>query len=109
MKKLVRDLIPEIAQDESLYFYECKSQEEFRNLLWAKLNEETGEFLKSGELEELVDIIEVVDCILKFKGVTWEELHSQKVEKNKLRGSFNKRWVLDSESTTPNYSKSDIK
>lgn len=94
--KLVRDKIPEIISNSgSLPLYHYATSEEYYRLLCKKLIEEISEFIESDSLEELADICEVVESILKYKGVThgiFKEIVENKRNKN---GSFNDRIILE--------------
>lgn len=94
--KLVRDKIPEIISDSgSSPLYHYATSEEYYKLLCEKLIEEVSEFMESDSLEELADIYEVIESILKYKGVThgiFKEIVENKRNKN---GSFNDRIILE--------------
>lgn len=93
--KLVRDRIPEIieASDKSCKT-EILSQQDYINMLDAKLNEELTEYQESKSLEELADLLEVMEAVVKARGYTWEELLSIREEKRIQRGGFEKRILL---------------
>lgn len=94
-KKLVRDLIPNFfATSNDGYSYYTATDEEYFLLLRHKLLEEVGEFLSSNSLEELADIMEVIEALCKFLGMTPEELQKIKNEKQATRGGFNNKVIL---------------
>lgn len=59
-----------------------------------KLTEETQEYLQDPSLEELADILEVLEAIVKANGFTMEQLLDCKVAKKAKRGGFEKRIFL---------------
>jgi predicted house-cleaning noncanonical NTP pyrophosphatase (MazG superfamily) len=94
-RKLVRDKIPEIigrrgdkpviqVLDTDSYGFELKR----------KLQEEVREFVESGRVEELVDILEVVYSLASIEGVGQSKLEAMRRKKRKERGSFDKRILL---------------
>lgn len=96
--KLVRDNIPEIMINKG-----CKpvtkilTDEEYLTELNKKLLEEVNEYLEDNNIEELADIREVFNSILKAKGITEEELESVRIEKANKRGGFNNKIFLEYE------------
>lgn len=94
--KLVRDKIPEILKQKGLNPLTHTANEiEYWVKLKDKLKEEVNEFLINGNEEELVDILEVVDFICKFKNINKENLEKLKKKKAKERGSFNNKIILE--------------
>lgn len=93
--KLVRNRIPEIIAGEG-FVPETRvlDQDAYLEELNRKLTEETAEYLQSGELEELADILEVVEALCKAKGFSIEELSRIKAEKQAARGAFDDRIYL---------------
>lgn len=89
--KLVRDNIPDIIEAGNK---KCKTEivkgEERARLLNEKLQEEVDEYIVSGEIEELADIMEVIHSILHNRGVTVEELEAIRLKKKEERGGFSK-------------------
>lgn len=96
--KLVRDNIPEIMISKG-----CKpvtrvlNDEEYLNELNKKLLEEVNEYLVDNNIEELADIKEVFNSILKAKGISTDELESVRLDKAEKRGSFNEKIFLEYE------------
>jgi len=93
--KLVRDKIPEIIR--------CNGKEaevivlnnkEYYKYLIAKLHEEVQEFIESDDVEELADIMEVIDNVLKEKRVKWSDIIDIQKEKREKRGGFNEKYLL---------------
>lgn len=67
--KLVRDKISDIikSKGENCKF-EVLNDEDYKDFLDKKLNEEVAEYQSSKSLAELVDIIEVIYAIAKTRG-----------------------------------------
>lgn len=94
MKKLVRDLIPQTIRDSGLEPIAYRADaNEFMELLREKLLEETGEYLESGEAEELADCLEVLLALAQLHGLTAWELDQLRVRKRAERGGFDDRIV----------------
>lgn len=95
MKKLVRDLIPDIIDRsgrKSIYYK--ASQEEYRDLIKAKLLEEVNEFLEAENMEELADVLEVIDAIHSAYQFEKAIVQQVKEKKNAERGAFQEKIVL---------------
>jgi predicted house-cleaning noncanonical NTP pyrophosphatase (MazG superfamily) len=92
MYKLIRDLIPElIQQTEGICNYaEVKNDEFYYALLQDKLIEEVNEYLATGEITELVDVITVIKYIADVAKVDLKELYEEKLKTN---GGFEKRLI----------------
>ena len=93
--KLVRDQIPAIiARQGREANIRILSPEEYTCALEQKLDEETAEFHKEKNLEELADILEVVYALTEDLGSTKEELLEVYREKHEKRGGFRDRIFL---------------
>lgn len=93
--KLFRDRIPEIIEkDGKTCICETLSREQYIAMLDAKLNEELAEYQQSKALEELADLLEVMDAVVKARGYTWEQLTDIRKKKKEERGGFEKRILL---------------
>lgn len=93
--KLVRDKIPEIIEDDGKeYKMEVMDDEEYKEYLKDKLLEETEEYLRSGEVDELADVFEVVKTIAEDEGLGIADLEEMRKEKAKERGRFKKKIKL---------------
>ena len=69
--KLVRDRIPEIIEaDGKTCTWETLSEEAYLQLLDKKLNEELAEYQESKSLEELADLLEVMQAVIRARGWT---------------------------------------
>ena len=93
--KLVRDHIPKIIEDSGV---ECKikilSNEEYLEMIDAKLDEELAEYHKDQNIEELADLLEVIYAATVARGYTLEELETVRVKKAENRGGFEKKIFL---------------
>ena len=93
--KLVRDRIPEIIEaDGKTCVCATLSDENYISLLDQKLNEELAEYQESKSLEELADLLEVMQAVVKARGWTLEELERVRAEKAAKRGGFEKKILL---------------
>ena len=93
--KLVRDRIPEIIEaDGKTCICETLSHEDYLRLLDEKLNEELAEYQASKSLEELADLLEVMQAVVKARGWTEEELEQVRADKVAKRGGFEKKILL---------------
>ena len=97
MSKLVRDLIPEIIPKEKIdnYKFTTVNGEEYERLLKEKLIEEINEFLEAENLEELADVFEVLESIMKLKNFTYDALNKVKLAKKISRGGFEKQLLME--------------
>lgn len=94
--KLVRDRIPEtlkkLRKQPITHF---TNKNEYWKGLKKKLKEEVKKFLKKPSKKELVDILEVIYAICDFKKIAKEELERLRKRKEKERGKFKKKIILD--------------
>lgn len=97
MQKLVRDRIPAIIRAEGGEpSVRIATDDEIDDLLRAKLLEEVGEFLDSGDPGdpvELADVLEVVRALAERCGVDPDVLERLRAEKAAARGGFAARVV----------------
>ena len=93
--KLVRDRIPEIIEsDGKTCVCETLSDEDYISLLDQKLNEELAEYQESKSLEELADLLEVMQAVVKARGWTLKELEQVRADKAVKRGGFERKILL---------------
>lgn len=59
-----------------------------------KLNEELAEYQESKSLEELADLLEVIQAVVRVHGWTMEELEQVRTDKATRRGSFERKILL---------------
>lgn len=91
-RKLVRDRNPEIIEaDGKICVCETLTDEDYIHFLDQKLNEELAEYQESKSLEELADLLEVIQTVVKARGWTWEELERVRADKKVKRGGFEKK------------------
>ncbi len=97
-KKLIRDKIHEIYKFKDIHIAE---DEEYRQELTKKLQEEVDEFKEDESPEELADIMEVIYAIAEFKNISKEELEKLRQDKADKRGTFTKRVILKRQANQP--------
>jgi predicted house-cleaning noncanonical NTP pyrophosphatase (MazG superfamily) len=94
--KLVRDRIPEIIrQDGHIPVTHVAADDEYRQMLTAKLAEEVSEFSESGVVEEISDVLEVLRALCQCHGYSIEDVEQIRVNKRRERGGFEERIVLE--------------
>ena len=94
--KLVRDKITDIIEaDGRKAKYRILDNNEYRQELNSKLQEEVKEYLDDNNVEELADIVEVIYGILNSMDVTIDEFEKVRIKKQEERGAFNKRIYLE--------------
>lgn len=93
--KLVRDKIPDIITASGKQCVcETLSDEQYMEMLNAKLNEELAEYQESKSLEELADLLEVMRAVIKARGYSMEDIERIRTEKAVKRGGFEKKILL---------------
>ena len=93
--KLVRDRIPElIAAGGETPVIRVLEDGEYLSRLEDKLDEEVAEYHRSGEPEELADILEVVWALAAARGISGEALTTLRQKKREARGGFSERIFL---------------
>ena len=93
--KLVRDKIPEIIRsDGKQCTTEILSDDEFLEMVDAKLDEELAEYHKDKNIEELADLLEVVYAAAAARGYSVEELEKVRADKALKRGAFENKIFL---------------
>ncbi len=89
--KLVRDKIPDIIRQAGKELViDILSKESIAAALDRKLQEEVQEYLESGSIEEMADVLEVLHGIAFHKGIPWDEIETARVHKLDERGGFEK-------------------
>lgn len=95
--KLVRDKIPSIiAKSGQTANTTVLDGKRYTAALEKKLKEETREYLRSKDLMELADILEVVEALAKNQGATFEDVLALKQQKQTTNGAFEQRIFLHS-------------
>ena len=93
--KLVRDRIPEIIEASGkTCVTKILSDEEYLNMLDAKLDEELAEYHQDQNVEELADLLEVIYAAASARGYTLEQLEEVRAHKAEKRGGFQKKIFL---------------
>jgi predicted house-cleaning noncanonical NTP pyrophosphatase (MazG superfamily) len=94
-EKLVRDKIPDIIREKGGNpKVRIAGPDELDVLLREKIVEEAKEFLFSGDTEELVDIQEAIDTLLKLRKADPALIEIQRHSKLLARGGFTEGYVL---------------
>lgn len=95
--KLVRDKIPEnIDKEEGRKCkYRILNDEEYLEELNRKVLEEANEFIEENSIEELGDLKEVINAIMKLKGYKFEEVEKVMKAKEKKKGAFYNKIFLE--------------
>ena len=98
--KLVRDKIP--ANIDSMEGrkanWRVMEDEEYIKELNKKLLEEAHEFIEENAVEELADIMEVIQSIMRAKNISYEELKKVQTLKREQKGGFyNRVYLIDVE------------
>lgn len=93
--KLVRDRIPEIIEGSGkTCVCETLSDDQYLEMLDAKLNEELAEYQESKSMEELADLLEVIRAVAIARGSSIEEIEAIRIAKAEKRGGFEKKLLL---------------
>ena len=93
--KLVRDRIPEIIESSGKRAVtRVAGDTEYLDYLRRKLLEEVDEYITSGNVEELADILEVVSALGRQVGVPLSRLIEIADDKRRARGGFDGRILL---------------
>ena len=94
--KLVRDKIPDIIRAEGRTAKtRIADNNEYVELLRAKLQEEVSEYTSSKNPEELADVLEVLRALAEHHLDDFSKLEMMRKEKERVRGSFKKRIILE--------------
>lgn len=98
--KLVRDGIVDIISDEGHHVaWRVMTESEFVPALRSKLLEEVMEFTRDPSVDELADICQVIDSLVRF----YPELDKVMANKRDERGGFDNRvrllWVDERKTT----------
>lgn len=94
--KLVRDEIPKLIEESGRkQTSRILDEQQYFNALIDKVVEEIEEFRTSGIEEEIADVYEALDCLVKLKG--YEPMHIDYIRliKREARGSFLEKILLE--------------
>ncbi len=97
--KLVRDNIPQVIKKSGGDFKIKKlSKKEFEKELIRKVGEEASGLVsardKQGLVSELADVLDVIEEIKRFKGITGQEIKKSQKSAYSRKGGFDKRLYL---------------
>jgi|TARA_R110002124_G_scaffold158838_1_gene326003 predicted house-cleaning noncanonical NTP pyrophosphatase (MazG superfamily) len=99
-KKLVRDNIPKIIQEEGREpIIETLHGKKLFNALCDKLDEEHEEFLEDHSIDELADMVEVIFSIVKESGSSVDELMKIVAAKKQKNGGFEKGYFYQGDQS----------
>lgn len=95
--KLVRDKIPEEinSMEGRKAKFRIMDENEYIKELNRKLLEESNEFVEENDIEELADVMEVMESIMKIKNIQWEDVKKIQEKKKNKKGSFNRKIYLE--------------
>ena len=94
--KLVRDKITDIIEEDGrIAKYRILDENEYRQELNKKLQEEVKEYLEDNNVEELADIVEVIYGILNSMDVSIKEFEKTRINKQEKKGAFEKKIYLE--------------
>lgn len=95
--KLVRDKIPEEinSMEGRKAKFRIMDDNEYIKELNRKLLEESNEFVEENDIEELADVMEVMESIMKIKNIQWEEVKKIQTKKRDKKGSFDRKIYLE--------------
>ncbi|KIQ80302.1 MULTISPECIES: nucleoside triphosphate pyrophosphohydrolase [Bacillus] len=97
--KLVRNRIPEIIENNGKTFTtRILNEKEYIEEVSKKTQEELTEYLeaesKEHKVEELADLLELVNALAQYEGVTLEDVEQVRKQKAEKRGGFQERIFL---------------
>ena len=75
--------------------YKILDDKEYLIELNKKILEEANEFIEENSIEELGDLMEVINAIMKLKGYKMEDVYKVMKEKADKKGAFNNRIYLE--------------
>ena len=95
--KLVRDKVPENIDGQvgRKCKYKILDDQEYLRQLNRKVLEEANEFIEENSIEELGDLMEVINAIMKLKGYKMEEVNKIMKAKEERKGAFNNKIFLE--------------
>ena len=93
--KLVRDEIPRNIEEKGkkCRYYKLEDNE-YKKELDKKLLEEANEFIADHSIEEMADLMEVIEAILKSHNLTKERIEQVRLEKKNKKGGFDEKIYL---------------
>lgn len=102
--KLVRDNIPSIIESNNeIAVTKILNDEEYKKELLRKLSEECNEVINSKDneevLEELADLLEVMQALIKLENKSLEDVIDIALKKKNKRGGFENKIFLEKTMT----------
>jgi predicted house-cleaning noncanonical NTP pyrophosphatase (MazG superfamily) len=95
-KRLVRDKVPDmILRDNQLPVTRTLNDKEYEEELNKKLEEEVKDYLVNKNYIDMIDIVEVIDAILDFKGIDKDAFEKERINKANKKGTFKDRTYLE--------------
>ena len=95
--KLVRDNIINIINSKgNKANYRVLDDKEYIDELNKKLLEEANEFIEDNSVEELGDVMEVIESIMKVKNISWDDVRKEQDIKREKNGGFRDKIYLES-------------
>ncbi len=96
MGKLVRDKIVKNIKDSGKEpIYHVLTDDEYKEEVYKKLQEEVNELCRERNSEEMADVIEVLAAIYHSDPKSYNEVEIKAVRKRKEKGSFYGKIFLD--------------
>ncbi|HDX9580271.1 TPA: nucleoside triphosphate pyrophosphohydrolase [Bacillus pseudomycoides] len=97
--KLVRDRIPEIIENNGKTLTtRILNEKEYIEEVCKKTQEELAEYREAEtpehKVEELADLLELVNALAQYEGVTLEDIEKVRKQKAEKRGGFQERIFL---------------
>ncbi|MBY0597777.1 nucleoside triphosphate pyrophosphohydrolase [Bacillus bingmayongensis] len=97
--KLIRDRIPEIIEHNGKTpITRILDGKEYIEEIGKKIGEELTEYLeaqsKDHKVEELADLLELINALARYEGITLEDVEKIRKQKAEKRGGFQKRIFL---------------
>ena len=96
--KLVRDKIPSIInnqENQSCEYRVIEDEEEYFKYLVKKVVEEINEFYQTPVSEEMADVIEVLEAIIRLKNLDENMVNTTRIKKFSEKGGFDKKYILE--------------
>lgn len=94
--KLVRDQVPKLIEESGRkQVSRTLNEAEYEQALMDKIVEEIEEYRVSNNEEEIADIYEVLDCLVKLKDYEPMHIDYLRLIKREARGSFHNRILLE--------------
>ena len=95
--KLVRDKIVDIIKQEGRHpeYHIVNDKTEYCQALREKILEEAIELKESQNVNELIDVLEAIYCLIEAENLEFTQIEELRKKKNMERGSFKKRIILE--------------